>query len=75
MTDNETRINDLTRVLEDILDCFIDAGDGWDILTKDNALVQVHSDLDSIIERGQNILYCEEDASEVEDTDRYYSEL
>lgn len=75
MTDNETRVNELTRTLEDVLDCFIDAGEGWEILTKDGDLAQVHPDIDSLVEHALNVLYAEEDLNETEDTDRYYTEL
>lgn len=76
MTNNEERrINELTRALEDVLDCFNDVGETWGVMDQDGDYILVHSDVQTIIERALNVLYNEEDLGTPEDTDRYYHEV
>lgn len=73
MIDNEQRVLELTRALEDLLEAFHDAGDSWQILTDANTFVAVHSDVDPLIEHCMDILYNEEDRDDY--GPRFYAEL
>lgn len=74
MYNDEQRVLELTRTLEDLVECFNDAGDSWTILGMDNGFHQVHPDIEPFLERAIAVLYNEDSPEDEDDDDSLWEE-